>query len=134
MVTSRQIHLPTAMLSAAACLVAIAVMTSPQANADGTLDNGVCWTSVPEHGSFGGVQGDLKISLSCRPQVSGDYVATKYNVRFPDAGNSPVQFERIDQGIGSQFYADSNDQVFVQGCRKFVFNSVCGPWSQIPLR
>jgi len=60
----------------------------------------------------------------------GNYVATKYNVRFPGwNGYQSTQFERFDYGGKSDFYANPGDTVSVQGCRERLFGSICQSWA-----
>lgn len=109
-----------------------AVAAAPAQAGSGTLHNGVCWTSSSQQGTFKGKSGSIRITLSCRPRVVGDYVATKYNVRFPGfSGSQHKQFERSDGQGANWFFANPDDVVYVQGCRKRYFTSVCQNWSAL---
>ena len=119
---------------AAALLAALSAgVAAPAQASSGTLHNGVCWTSSSQQGSFKGKSGSIRITLSCRPRVVGDYVATKYNVRFPGYdGSQPKQFERSDGQGANWFFANAGDVVYVQGCRKrYGLYSICQRWSAL---
>jgi len=130
MTTTTKLRTITATLLAA---LSIAVAAAPAQAGSGTLNNGVCWTSSSQHGTFKGKSGSIRITLSCRPRVVGDYVATKYNVRFPGYdGSQPKQFERSDGQGANWFFANPDDVVYVQGCRKrYGLYSTCQRWAAL---
>lgn len=129
MTTTTKIRTLTATLLA---VLGVALGAAPAHAGSGTLHNGVCWTSSYSSGSFKGISGSIRITLSCRPRVHGDYVATKYNVRFPGFdGSQPKQFERNDGQGANWFFANPGDTVYVQGCRKRFFTSVCQNWAPL---
>ena len=129
--TSKRHRAIIAALAAALCTGAAA---APAQASSGVLSNGVCYYAYGAYGSYAGINGSMKILLSCRPRVHRDYVATKYNVRFPafpGAGPRTTQFERTDYGSSNFFFANPGTSVSIQGCREFWDGSRCGPWSEL---
>jgi hypothetical protein len=121
-------------IAALAATFSVAVSVAPAQASSGTLDNGVCWSASRQWGSFGGVSGSMRITLSCRPNVYGDYVATKYNVRFQWGSTQHTQFERTDGQGANYFFAEPGQTVYVQGCRKRYLTSICQSWSALEVR
>jgi len=88
------------------------------ANANGCLDNGICWQVTPN--------GDgVNIGFSNLPRAH-DYVTQDYNVRGMNGGQ--VQVEIPPYGTVSAAWGAV---VSVQACRHLgVFqHSICTPWS-----
>jgi len=113
----------------------LALLTAPAilsdtARAASCLGNGICYTvdyGQPSYTHcYEALPGTARVTLSGQPKVSGDYVATKYNVRV-DEGR---QFELSVYQSRGCFMAHTGSRVSVQGCRYRTawLSSRCKRW------
>jgi hypothetical protein len=122
-------------------LVALLTLAAPApftgtARANTCLRNGICYSVDYGQPSWTrchvALPGTARVTLSGQPKVSGDYVATKYNVRI----EGERQFELSVYQSRDCFMAHEGMRVSVQGCRyrPVWLESRCNRWDSFTIR
>jgi hypothetical protein len=99
------------------------------------LRNGICYSVDFGQPSWTqcrvALPGSARVTLSGQPKVSGDYVATKYNVRVEGVR----QFELSVYQSRDCFMAHTGSKVSVQGCRyrSVWLESRCNRWDSFTI-